>query len=184
MDKHSPSPPRKSSGAAATAATDASADSDLATLQAELSREQAHRRRLATEFDLFRQRTARDAEQRAAEQKESFIRELLPVVDNLERALDSPQSNTSAQLRRGVELTLNQLLHLLADHGIEPEESLGQPFDARRQEAINARFDPRQPDHTVLEVVQRGYRSGDRVIRPAKVIINDVELRPNSKHGG
>ena len=181
MDKHPPSPPRKSS---APAATDASPDSDLATLHAELTREQAHRRRLATEFDLFRQRTARDAEQNAAAQKESFIRELLPVVDNLERALDGPPSHSSAQLRRGVELTLNQLLHLLADHGIEPEESLGQPFDARRQEAINARFDPRQPDHTVLEVVQRGYRSGDRVIRPAKVIINDVGLTPNSKHGG
>jgi molecular chaperone GrpE (heat shock protein) len=131
--------------------------------------------RLAADFDNFRRRTSQETEQRAAAQKESFIQELLPAIDNLERALASNNGSTSHEkLRQGVQMTLHQLLQILRRHGIEPESSLGQVFDPDWQEAVSTRRDPGRPDHTVLEVFQRGYRRGREVFRPAKVIVNDL----------
>jgi molecular chaperone GrpE len=131
--------------------------------------------RLAADFENFRKRTAQETERRAAAQKELFIHDLLPAIDNLERALASGNTSTShEQLRQGVQMTFHQLQQLLRRHGIEPEESLGQVFDPRRQEALSTRRDPARPDHTVLEVLQRGYRRGQEVFRPAKVIVNDL----------
>lgn len=145
---------------------------DAAQRQEALAAQKEDYLRLAADFDNFRKRTRRDSAKQAAAEKESFIRDLLPIVDNLERALASEQS-TSAQLRQGVEMTLQQLGRLLDRHGIEAVEDIGQPFDPYRHEAISLRRDPSQPDHVVLEVVQRGYRSGDKMFRPAKVIVND-----------
>jgi len=150
------------------------APSELESLKTELERQRDRSQRLATDFDNFRKRTAQETDRRAAGQKEAFIRELLPVIDNLERALTSDESTTTQQLREGVEITLQQLRQLLRHHGIESEDSLGRPFDPHRQEALSTRNDPTQPDHTVLEVFQRGYRRGNEVFRPAKVIVNDL----------
>src|ERR1700693_3235190 len=84
--------------------------------------------RLAADFDNFRKRIARETERSAAAQKEAFIRELLPVIDNLERALGSDVSTSPEQLTQ-----------LLRRHGIEPEESLGRPFDPPYHEAASVR---------------------------------------------
>jgi len=138
--------------------------------------------RLAADFDNFKKRTRRDSEQQAAAQKESFIRDLLPVLDNLERALACDKSNTSPQLHQGVEMTLKQLAHLLHHHGIESVEDVGKPFDPHRHEAISVGHDRNQPDHVVLEVVQRGYCRHDKVFRPAKVIVNDPGHSPGVNH--
>jgi molecular chaperone GrpE len=126
------------------------------------------------DFDNFRKRAARQSERSAAAQKEAFIRELLPVIDNLERALGSDVSASPEQLRRGVQMTLQQLTQLLRDHGVEADESLGRPFDPRYHEAVSVRHDPSQPDHVILESFQRGYRRGNEVFRPAKVVVNDL----------
>ncbi len=83
------------------------------TLQAELAGERDRYLRLAADFDNFRKRTAREAERSAAAQKEAFIRDLLPVIDNLERALGSDVSTSPEQLRQGVQMTLQQLNQLL-----------------------------------------------------------------------
>ena len=123
---------------------------------------------LAADFENFRKRTRRDAEQQAAAEKDAFIHDLLPVLDNLERAL------ASESLAQGVGMALRQLEQLLHRHGIEPGDDLGHPFDPHRQEAVAVRHDPRQPDRVVLEVVQRGYCRGDQVFRPAKVIVNEA----------
>ncbi len=128
--------------------------------------------RLNADFDNFRKRTSQEAARRAAEQKESFIRDLLPVVDNLERALGSDAS--PEQLRQGVQMTIQQLHQLLRRHGIEPDESLGQPFDPHCHEALRTGDDPSKPDQAVLDVFQRGYRRGKEVFRPAKVVVNDL----------
>jgi DNA-binding MarR family transcriptional regulator len=96
------------------------------------------------------------------------------VIDNLERALATDASASPEQLRHGVHLTLQQLRELLRRHGIEHEESLGQSFDPHRHEAIRVGHDPTLPDHSVLEVIQRGYRRGEAVFRPAKVVVNDL----------
>ena len=71
-------------------------------------------------------------------------------------------------------MTLQQLDELLRRHGIDREESLGQPFDPHRHEAIGMRSDPSRPDHTILETCQRGYRRGKEVFRPAKVVVNEL----------
>lgn len=154
-----------------------------ALLQTALAAQKDEYLRLAADFDNFRKRTRRDAEQQAATEKESFIQDLLPILDNLERALACEGASSSAQLHQGVEMTLKQLGGLLHRHGIEVVEALGQPFDPHRHEAVAVGHDPRRPDRIVLEVVQRGYRRGDKVFRPAKVIVNDSGQPPGAGRG-
>jgi molecular chaperone GrpE len=130
--------------------------------------------RLAADFDNFKRRSRQESEARATAQKESFIVELLPVIDNLERALAAGTSRDSAQFHQGVEMTLKQLQQLLRQHGVESETIIGKPFDPHRHEALSPGHDPAQSDLAILEVVQRGYQRGTKVVRPAKVIVNDL----------
>src|SRR5882762_3493475 len=96
---------------------------DIESLETELARQKDLYLRLAADFDNFRKRTMQDIDRRAAAQKDAFIRELLPIIDNLERALTSGNVSTShEQLRQGVQMTLHQLQQLLHRHGIEPED--------------------------------------------------------------
>jgi molecular chaperone GrpE len=166
--------PNSSEAKAGDAASKAVSAADKRTLQAELVAERERYLRLVADFDNFRKRTARETERSAAAQKEAFIRDLLPVIDNLERALGSDISTSPAQLRKGVQLTLQQLTQLLRLHGVEPEECLGRPFDPLYHEAVSVRHDPSQPDQVILQTFQRGYRRGDVVFRPAKVVVNDL----------
>lgn len=136
--------------------------------------------RLAADFENYKRRSRQEAEIRAVAQKEAFILELLPVTDNLERALASGTSHDTAQFHQGVEMTLKQLQQLLRQHGVESEEIVGRPFDPHRHEALAQGHDPAQPDHVVLTVLQRGYRRGEKVVRPAKVTVNDLT---NAKQG-
>jgi len=154
---------------------------DLAKLQQELAAQQDEYLHLAADFDNFKKRTRRDSEQQAAAQKEAFISDLLPALDNLERALAAP-ATTAAQLQQGVTLTLQQLEQLLLQHGIVPVAAIGCPFDPHRHAAISVRHDSTQPDQIVLEVAQRGYCCGDRVFRPAQVIVNDLSHLPGASH--
>jgi molecular chaperone GrpE len=147
---------------------------DLKSLESELAAQKDLYVRLSADFDNFRKRATQEADRRAAAQKEGFIRELLPVIDNLERAVASDTSTSPEQLREGVQMTLQQLHQLLRRHGIEPEESDGQRFDPHRHEALATREDSSKPDQTVLETFQRGYRRGKEVFRPAKVVVNHI----------
>ena len=80
-------------------------------------------------------------------------------------------------------MTLKQLQQLLRQHGIESEEIVGKPFDPHQHEALSQGHDPAQPDHAILEVVQRGYRKGAKVVRPAKVVVNDLTAAKPARHG-
>ena len=157
---------------------------DPVMLQQELSAQKDDYLRLAADFDNFKKRTRRDAEQQAAAQKEAFIGELLPALDNLERALASEQATDSTSLHQGVTMTLQQLGRLLQQNGIEAVEDIGQPFDPHRHEAVSVKHDSHQPDQIVLEVVQRGYCHGEYVFRPAKVIVNDRSDSPGACDAG
>ena len=150
---------------------------DINALKAELAAEKERFLRLAADFDNFRKRAAQESERRAAAQKKAFIQELLPIIDNLERAINSGSSASADSLLKGVEMTLQQLNQLLRAHGVEPQDSIGQPFDPHSHEAVGSRYDPEKPDHVILQVVQRGYSYGSEILRPAKVVINDY-----SKH--
>jgi len=149
----------------------------------ELAKQKDLNLRLAADFENFKRRSRQEGEARAAAQKESFIQELLPVIDNLERALAAGVSSDSKQFHQGVEMTLQQLRRLLRQHGIETEEIVGQSFDPRRHEAVSQRHDPAQADHAILEVFQRGYRRGEKILRPAKVVINDLAHPKPAHHG-
>jgi molecular chaperone GrpE len=144
-------------------------------LQEALAAQKDEYLRLAADFDNYRKRIRRDSEQQAASGKESVLRDLLPVVDNLERALACERSISSDQLRQGVEMTLQHLRRLLLHHGIEAGEDVGKLFDPHQHEAISVRHDPLQPDQMILEVAQRGYRLGDKSFRAARVIVNETD---------
>ena len=159
----------------------AAAESD--SLRKELAEQKDSNLRLTADFENFKRRSRLETEGRALAQKESFIHELLPAIDNLERALASGASPGSQQFHQGVEMTLQQLHLLLRQHGIEAEESVGQAFDPRRHEAVSQRHDPRQADHAILEAFQRGYRRGDKIFRPAKVVVNDLAHSKHAHHG-
>ena len=149
----------------------------------ELAKQKDLNLRLAADFENFKRRSRQEGETRAGAQKESFIQELLPVIDNLERALASGASSGSKQFHQGVEMTLQQLRRLLRQHGIETEEIVGQPFDPRRHEAVSQRHYPAQADHAILEVFQRGYRRGEKILRPAKVVVNNLTHSKPAHHG-
>ena len=137
---------------------------------------------LAADFENFKRRSRQESDARATAQKEGFIVELLPVIDNLERALISGAAPGAPEFRQGVEMTLQQLRRLLQQHGVECDEITGWPFDPRQHEALSQRHDPAQAHQTILEVFQRGYRRGTKVIRPAKVVVNDLASANPEQH--
>ena len=128
--------------------------------------------RLAADFDNFRKRTARDAQRSAAEQKEAFIRELLPVLDNLERGLAVAEATANDDLRRGMHLVLDEASRLLREHGLDPQDDCGKAFDPHLHEAVEVRAGAGLPPNTVVEVWQRGWRLTGRPFRPAKVVVS------------
>lgn len=153
------------------------------SLREQLAEQKELNLRLAADFENYKRRSRQESEVRAAAQKESFIHELLPAIDNLERALAAGTTPGSAELHQGVEMTFKQLRLLLQRHGIESEESVGQPFDPHRHEAVSQRRDATQAGHSIIEVLQRGYRRGDQVFRPAKVVVNDLPHSHHARHG-
>jgi molecular chaperone GrpE len=167
----------------ADANTTETAASESEALLKDLAEQKDLRLRLAADFDNFKKRSRQEAEARAAAQKESFIVELLPVIDNLERALAAGASRDSAQFHQGVEMTLKQLQQLLHQHGVESDDIVGKPFDPHQHEALSQGNDPAQPDHAILEIIQRGYRKGTKIVRPAKVIVNDLMASKAARNG-
>jgi len=179
MNPNSQNPPVPELEPDATVQT-AAAESDA--LLKDLAEQKNLHLRLAADFDNFKRRSRLESESRAAAQKDSFIHELLPIIDNLERALASGSSADSQQFHQGVEMTLKQLQQLLRQHGIESDQIVGQPFDPHQHEAISQLHDPAQPDHAILEVAQRGYRRGAKVLRPARVVVNDLTASKQGRH--
>jgi molecular chaperone GrpE len=128
--------------------------------------------RLQAEIENFRRRQQRLAEERILADRERLLRAFLGVADNLERALATDGVDAES-LRQGVGLTHQTLMHLLDREGVEQLEARGEPFDPAWHEAIGVV--PHQqaqvePD-TVVEVVEAGYRIGERLLRPARVIV-------------
>jgi molecular chaperone GrpE len=128
--------------------------------------------RLQAEIENFRKRQQRLAEERILADRERVLRSFLRVADDLERALNADGVDGDS-LRQGVDLTHQALMRILDQEGAEPIEALGQPFDPAWHEAVgtvpngHARVKP----DTVVEVVEAGYRMGDRLLRPARVIV-------------
>jgi molecular chaperone GrpE len=128
--------------------------------------------RLQAEIENFRKRQQRLAEERIAADRERLLRSFLYVADDLERALNVDTTHVGS-VRQGVDLTYQKIIQLLNQEGVEPIQSVGQPFDPTWHEAVDTV--PHQqagvePD-TIVKVTQKGYRLGDRLLRPARVIV-------------
>jgi molecular chaperone GrpE len=126
----------------------------------------------AAEFDNARKRAAREREDYTRYANESLLRELLPVLDNFGRALQAARSEPgAAAVTAGVELIQRELLRVLEKFGVTPFDSLGQPFDPERHEAIARVPAMGQREGTVVNETARGYMLNGRVLRPAMVTV-------------
>ncbi len=149
----------------------ASPDLDpLAVVEAERDEYLATLQRLAADFDNYRKRAVRDQQAFAARAAERLVAKLLPVLDDLERALDAAEHHEDAKVIEGVEMTRSNLANALTSEGVEEIVAEGM-FDPHVHEALLAQPAEGVEPGSILQVVQRGYRLGDAVLRPARVIV-------------
>ena len=126
--------------------------------------------RLAADFDNYRKRTAREHAELTRRANERLLNELLPVLDDLERALEAAAEHEEAKLEEGVRLVHRSLLGLVERHGLTEIDTEG-AFDPHVHEALLAQPGEGVEEGSVLQVLQKGYRLGDKVLRPARVIV-------------
>ena len=132
--------------------------------------------RLAADFDNFRRRTRQEMEDVRKTAAAGLIGELLPVLDNFERALATARSLFPENVATGIEMIYRQLWHVLAQSGAQPLEAVGKPFDPAFHEAFEQVETDDAPEGTVIEEVQKGYLLHGKVLRPALV---KVARRPS-----
>lgn len=159
---------------AAEAAEDiAEAEVTVDHLQEELAAAKEAALRAHAEAQNARRRAEQDVERARKYALERFSSELLPVVDNLQRALDAaaeaPEANAIAE---GVDLTLRSLLDVLRKNGIEAVDPAGEPFDPQRHQAMTMVPNPELEPNTVMDVMQKGYTLNGRLLRPAMVVVS------------
>jgi molecular chaperone GrpE len=142
----------------------------LAKAEQERDEYLADLQRVAADFENYRKRVARDPESLVARAHERIVKELLPVLDDLERALQAAAQHEEAKLEDGVRLVHRELKEALAKEGLVEIETNGR-FDPHKHEALLTQ--PSDEDEgAIIEVLQKGYRLGDRVLRPARVVIS------------
>lgn len=140
---------------------------DEAAKQVEVLKDQLVRQ--AAEFDNFRKRQKRDETQRIELANLKLVEAMLPVVDNLDRAMAHPGESVESLLT-GLTMVRKQFLDLLAQNGLEKVDALGQPFDPNVHEAVSMEpATPETPENHILAVFQDGYRLRGRLLRPAMV---------------
>jgi molecular chaperone GrpE len=152
----------------------------LETKTREAEAQQDRYLRAVAEFDNVRKRAAREREEYTRYANESLLRDVLPVLDNLDRALQAARSEPVTSLTTGVELIQRELLRVLEKFGVAPFTSLGQPFDPERHEAIARVQRPDLPDMSVAGETARGYLLHGRVLRPAMVTVAVAPDDPGS----
>ncbi|MEP6743564.1 MAG: nucleotide exchange factor GrpE [bacterium] len=128
------------------------------------------RKQLQSETDETRQRLNKAADERAHREKANFITALLPVLDNLQRATEAAESGASSQdVAEGVRRTATSFENALAAAGVEPLESVGEQFNPEMHEAVETAEVDQKDEGKVLEEYARGYKIGERLLRPARV---------------
>jgi molecular chaperone GrpE len=126
--------------------------------------------RLAADFENYKKRAARERDEYVTLANERLLKELLPVLDDLERALGAAEQHEEAQLEEGVRLVHRSLASLLERNGVAVIETEGK-FDPHVHEALLTQPAEDKESGDVLDVIQKGYKLGDRVVRPARVIV-------------
>lgn len=149
------------------------ADEALAAAHEDLAKHRDAMLRMQAEMENLRKRMARDVEKSRKFALERLMKDLLQVRDSMERGLEvTDESATVESLREGHQLTLKMLAKVMQDHGLEAIDPLGQPFDPEQHEAMTVMPSAEVEENTVLEVLQKGFRLHDRLIRPAMVVVS------------
>ena len=161
-----------------TQAEEASVEAPEAEEESELDRAVRERgeylelaQRTQADFENFRKRATRDTAAAGERARGGVVKELLGVVDNLERALGSANPE-EGHLAGGVKLVHSELLGVLSRNGVEQFDPVGEKFDPAEHEALTVRPQEGTESGVVLDVVEKGYRSGDSVLRPARVVVS------------
>jgi molecular chaperone GrpE len=130
--------------------------------------------RVSAEFENFKKRAARDSEEFRKYATQSLVKDLLPIIDNLELALKSSAAtddSVGTSLIDGVELTRREILRVLENHQVKPIEALGAAFDPTYHEAVMREETNEHPENTVVGELQKGYLMHERLIRPSMVVV-------------
>lgn len=138
--------------------------------------------RLSAEFENFQKRKQRELDEFKKFANETIFRQLLSVVDNLERAISSTKENSDEKaLREGVELTYKEMIKLFETFNVKPVEAENKIFDPNFHQAVTQEETDKVPDNTVTKVLQKGYLLHDRLIRPAMVIVSKNKPKKTDK---
>lgn len=139
--------------------------------------------RLSAEFDNYKKRTSREMRDIVRYANEKLLKELLGVVDNLERAIDSANQDTpsDASLVEGINLTLNEVLKILQRYDVQPVKALGETFDPAFHQAMMQQEVEDQPSNMVVQEMQKGFVMHDRLLRPAMVVVSKAKETPASE---
>jgi molecular chaperone GrpE len=158
-------------GGAGTA--ELTADQEMELVRTELVEARDKMLRAQAELDNYRKRARRELEDERRYAEIDLIRDLLPVLDNISRAVDAAEKKAdAASLLEGFKLVRQQLGSVLDKHHCKVIEAEGKPFDPAHHEAVMQQPNPDKPENTVTMVVQTGYQLYDRVVRPAQVIVS------------
>jgi len=151
----------------------------LAQTQKEAKSMKERLTRVSADFENYKKRQAREKAEAIQFANEKLLKELMPVLDNMERAMDASKTaiesgaeNAAENLMEGTSMVLKQFTETLAKFGIKPFSAFGKKFDPALHEAVGAREDASVPNQTVLEEYQRGYMLNDRLARPAMVVVS------------
>jgi molecular chaperone GrpE len=146
-------------------------DSEIEALRAEVLEMRGLAQRKQAEFENYRRRMERERAELARHAGFELVKEVLPVLDNLERAIQASKSSPEETFRAGVEIIHRQFQEILVRLGLSEVESEGKPFDPHVHEAVSRVATDEHPDGVVVEVFQRGYLFRDRLVRPAMVSV-------------
>jgi len=163
-------------------------DGRIAQLEEALAKAEQEKRdnwdkfvRISADLENYRKRAKRDLDDARHEAKTRVLKEMLPVVDNLERAIEHADK-TSGDVNAiidGVRLVLRQFMQAFERNDVTPIDAVGRPFDPNLHEAISQQESAEHPPGTVMQALQRGYKMGDRLLRPALVVVSRGQPRSN-----
>ena len=128
--------------------------------------------RLKAEWDNYRKRTEAERAEERNRATQRLVEKLLPIMDDLERAIEHSDTSNEESLKEGIVQVYSKMQKALASDGVKAIDPKGEPFDANCHSAIQKVEDRNVPDETVLEVYQKGYEMGNRVLRPAMVVVS------------
>jgi molecular chaperone GrpE len=138
--------------------------------------------RVSAEFENYKKRAVREMDDFRKFANENFVKAMLPVIDNLDRAIETSSSNeqTIGSVVEGVSMTLKEILKVFEQFNVKAFDSLGKTFDPNFHQAVMQEETEDHPENTVIHELQKGYMMHDRLIRPAMVVVSKTKADPES----